>query len=47
MLWPHHVNFVLGLWLVTSPFALGYMSDYVPDANVLRVMEEVERLAAQ
>ena len=40
MLWPHHVNLVLGLWLVTSPFALGYMSDYVPDANVLRVMDE-------
>ncbi|MDQ3775609.1 MAG: NAD-dependent epimerase/dehydratase family protein [Pseudomonadota bacterium] len=40
MLWPHYANIVLGLWLVTSPFALGYMSDYVPDANVLRVMKE-------
>ena len=37
MLWPHYVNMVLGLWLVTSPFTLGYLSDYVPDANVLRV----------
>lgn len=40
MLWPHYANIVLGLWLVTAPFALGYMSDYVPDANVLRVMQE-------
>lgn len=40
MLWPHYVNLILGLWLITSPFALGYMSDYVPDANVLRVMQE-------
>ena len=40
MLWPHYVNLVLGLWLITSPFALGYMSDYVADANVLRVTDE-------
>ena len=40
MLWPHYANIVLGFWLIASPFALGYMSDYVPDANVLRVMEE-------
>jgi len=39
-LWPHYANIVLGLWLITSPFALGYMSDYVPDANALRVMDE-------
>lgn len=39
-LWPHYVNLVLGLWLVTSPFALGYLSEFVPDANVLRVMQE-------
>ena len=40
MLWPHYVNLVLGLWLVTGPFAMGYTSEYVPDANVLRVMQE-------
>ena len=40
MLWPHYANIVLGFWLITSPFALGYMSDYVPDGNVLRVMQE-------
>ncbi|MGQ0751249.1 MAG: SPW repeat domain-containing protein [Betaproteobacteria bacterium] len=40
MLWPHHVNLMLGLWLAASPFALGYLSDYVPDANALRVMAE-------
>ena len=40
MLWPHYVNLILGLWLVTSPFAMGYLSDYAADANVLRVMAE-------
>jgi hypothetical protein len=40
MLWPHYVNLVLGMWLVSSPFAMGYLTDYVPDANVLRVMAE-------
>jgi nucleoside-diphosphate-sugar epimerase/uncharacterized membrane protein len=40
MLWPHWVNLMLGFWLLTSPFLLGYMSDYVPDANALRVMAE-------
>ncbi len=39
-LWPHYVNIVLGLWLVTSPFAMGYLSDFVPDPNLLRVAEE-------
>ena len=39
-LWPHYVNLLLGLWLITSPFALGYLSEFVPDANVLRVMQE-------
>ena len=24
-LWPHYVNLLLGLWLVTSPFAFGYL----------------------
>ncbi len=40
MLWPHYLNMMLGLWLVTSPFTLGYMSDFSPDANQLRVMAE-------
>lgn len=40
MLWPHYVNLMLGLWLLTSPLTLGYLSDFVPDANQLRVMAE-------
>lgn len=39
-LWTQYVNLVLGLWLATSPFALGYLSDFVPDANLLRVAAE-------
>ena len=39
-LWPHYVNLMLGLWLVTGPFAMGYLSEFVPDANVLRVAQE-------
>lgn len=40
MLWPHYLMMMLGLWLVTSPFTLGYMSDFAPNANQLRVMAE-------
>ncbi len=40
MLWPHYLNLMLGFWLLTSAFTLGYMSDFVPDANQLRVMTE-------
>jgi len=40
MLWPHYMNMMLGFWLLASPFTLGYMSDFVPDANQLRVMAE-------
>ena len=40
MLWPHYLNMMLGVWLLTGPFTLGYMSDFVPDANQLRVMAE-------
>ena len=40
MLWPHHVNLMLGVWLLTSPITLGYLSDFVPNANQLRVMAE-------
>jgi hypothetical protein len=40
MLWPYYLSMMLGLWLVTSPFTLGYMSNFAPDANQLRVMAE-------
>jgi len=40
MLWPYYLSMMLGLWLVSSPFTLGYMSDFAPDANQLRVMAE-------
>jgi nucleoside-diphosphate-sugar epimerase len=40
MLWPHYLNLMLGFWLLTSPFTLGYMSDFVPNVNQLRVMAE-------
>jgi nucleoside-diphosphate-sugar epimerase/uncharacterized membrane protein len=40
MLWPHYLNMMLGFWLLTSPFTLGYMSNFAPDANQLRVMAE-------
>jgi len=40
MLWPYYFSMMLGLWLLTSPFTLGYMSNFVPDANQLRVMAE-------
>lgn len=39
--WPHFANMILGLWLVTSPFALGYrstaleLSDIVSGALVI------------
>ncbi len=40
MLWPHYVVIMLGFWMITAPFTLGYLSDFVPDANQLRVMVE-------
>ena len=40
MLWPHYVAMMLGFWMITAPFTLGYLSDLVPDANQLRVMAE-------
>lgn len=39
-LWPHFANLALGLWLVTGPFALGYLSSQTPDPGVVRVMLE-------
>jgi len=40
MLWPHYVAMMLGFWLMAAPFTLGYLSDFVPNANQLRVMAE-------
>ncbi len=40
MLWPYYLSMMLGFWLLTSPFTLGYMSDFVPDVNQLRVMAD-------
>lgn len=40
MLWPHYVTMMLGFWLIMAPFTLGYLSDFVPNANQLRVMAE-------
>lgn len=40
LLWPHYLALTLGFWLLTSPITLGYMSDFAPDANQLRVMAE-------
>ena len=40
ILWPHYVNLLLGLWLITGPFAFGYLNEYTPDANQLRLMAE-------
>ena len=28
MLWPDYLSMMLGLWLLTSPFTLGYMSNF-------------------
>lgn len=39
-LWAHFVNLMLGLWLLASPFALGYLSAHGADANILRVTAE-------
>lgn len=40
MLWPHYVAMMLGFWMISAPFTLGYLSDFVPDANQVRVMAE-------
>ncbi|GAB3555127.1 hypothetical protein GCM10027343_43720 [Noviherbaspirillum agri] len=40
MLWPHFVNLMLGLWLITAPFAFGYLSAHTPDPGILRVAAE-------
>jgi nucleoside-diphosphate-sugar epimerase len=39
-LWPHFISLVLGLWLIASPFALGYLSTHTPDPGIVRVMLE-------
>ena len=40
MLWPHYVVMMLGFWQITAPFTFGYLSDFAPNANQLRVMSE-------
>ncbi len=40
LLWPHYMNMILGVWLVASPFTLGYLSEFIPNASALRVMAE-------
>lgn len=40
MLWPHYVNLMFGVWLLTNPLSMGYLSHFAPDANVMRVMAE-------
>ena len=40
MLWPHYLNLMLGAWLLTSPFSLGYLSAFTPDAHLLWVTAE-------
>ena len=32
LLWPHYLNLILGFWLVASPFSLGYLSEFIPNA---------------
>ncbi len=33
--WPHFANMILGLWLITSPFALGYRSPALEASDVV------------
>jgi len=40
LLWPHYLELMLGVWLVSSPFARGYLSEFIQNASLLRVMEE-------
>lgn len=39
-LWPHFVSLILGVWLITSPFAMGFLSAHTPDPSAMRVMLE-------
>ena len=40
MLWPHYVAVMVGFWMITAPFTLGYLSNFVPDANQTAVMAD-------
>jgi SPW repeat len=46
--WKDAVNFVLGLWLIVSPWALGFVADQTPTWNawVVGVVIAVAALAA-
>ncbi len=37
LLWPHYLSLMLGVWLVASPFTLGYLNEFIPNASLLRV----------
>ena len=40
-LWAHYANLLLGVWLITSPFVLGYLSfDWTPSSQVLQITAE-------
>ncbi len=40
MLWPHYVAMMMGFWMITAPFTLGYLSNFAPDANQLAAMAD-------
>lgn len=40
--WPHFLCLLLGVWLVVSPSVLNYVSEFAPDANIMRVISERE-----
>ena len=40
MLWPHYLSLMLGVWLVTSPFALGYLGAFAPTDHLQWVTVE-------
>lgn len=40
LLWTHFLNILLGLWLISSPFTLDYLSIEVIDPNLARVTAE-------
>jgi len=40
LLWPHYLSLMLGVWLVASPFTLGYLNEFIPNASQLGVMTD-------
>lgn len=37
ILWPHYLSLMLGVWLVTGPFTLGYLSTLSPSTHLIAV----------